>query len=154
MIEGARAILLALLAGWIDASGFLQLNGLFQSFMSGNTTQLGVAIARGHWSTVFRITSVVALFVFGVIGGEWAAAIGSRPLVLGGESVLLWMGAPLSLALRCRAASSRARSLARSPGCTGASRPSLLPPPRCPSLPCGPRYGAGAQEVTSADAQS
>jgi uncharacterized membrane protein YoaK (UPF0700 family) len=87
------AILLACLAGWIDAAGFLRLNGVFLSFMSGNTTQLGVAIARANSSSVLLIASVVALFVFGVFGGEWAAAIGSRPLVLGGESVLLWMGA-------------------------------------------------------------
>lgn len=87
------AILLAWLAGWIDAAGFLRLNGLFFSFMSGNTTQLGIAIASGKWSTVFLIASIVALFVFGVFSGEWAAAIGSRPLVLGAESVLLWMGA-------------------------------------------------------------
>jgi uncharacterized membrane protein YoaK (UPF0700 family) len=87
------AILLAWLAGWVDAAGFLRLNGIFPSFMSGNTTQLGVALARGHGSTVLLITSVVGLFVFGVIGGEWAAAIGSCPLVLGAECVLLWIGA-------------------------------------------------------------
>jgi uncharacterized membrane protein YoaK (UPF0700 family) len=86
-------VLLAWLAGWIDAAGYLRLNGVFLSFMSGNTTQLGVALAKGHGSTVFLITSVVVLFVVGVIAGEWAAAIGARPLVLGGESVLLWMGA-------------------------------------------------------------
>jgi uncharacterized membrane protein YoaK (UPF0700 family) len=87
------AILLAWLAGWVDAAGFLRLNGIFLSFMSGNTTQLGVAIAKGHGSTVLLITSVVGLFVLGVFGGEWAAAIGSRPLVLGAECGLLWIGA-------------------------------------------------------------
>jgi uncharacterized membrane protein YoaK (UPF0700 family) len=87
------AILLAWLAGWVDAAGYLRLNGLFLSFMSGNTTQLGVAVAKGRGSTVFLITSVVALFILGVVGGEWASAVGSRPLVLGGECLLLWVGA-------------------------------------------------------------
>ncbi|ENT26150.1 hypothetical protein C037_02981 [Brucella suis 63/198] len=32
-------------AGFVDAIAFLQLGGFFASFMSGNTTQLGTAIA-------------------------------------------------------------------------------------------------------------
>lgn len=39
------AIGLAAQAGFIDALGFLKLGGLFVSFMSGNSTRLGVGIA-------------------------------------------------------------------------------------------------------------
>lgn len=38
---------LALLAGYVDAIGFLRLGGLFVSFMSGNSTRLAVALV-GH----------------------------------------------------------------------------------------------------------
>ena len=42
-----RALQLGLsgLAGLLDATGFLIANGYFVSFMSGNTTQLGVRIS-------------------------------------------------------------------------------------------------------------
>ena len=33
---------LTAVAGWVDAIGFLRLGGLYTSFMSGNTTHLGV----------------------------------------------------------------------------------------------------------------
>jgi uncharacterized membrane protein YoaK (UPF0700 family) len=87
------AVLLAWLAAWVDAAGFLRFKGVFPSFMSGNTTQLGVAVAGSHRSTALLIASVVGLFVLGVVGGEWADVLGSRPLVLGVESALLWTGA-------------------------------------------------------------
>ena len=41
------AIALAAQAGFIDALGFLKLGGLFVSFMSGNSTRLGVGLATG-----------------------------------------------------------------------------------------------------------
>ncbi|RYY14025.1 MAG: DUF1275 domain-containing protein, partial [Cytophagaceae bacterium] len=40
------------LAGFVDAYSFIQFKELFVSFMSGNTTSLGVAVAQhdtGHW---------------------------------------------------------------------------------------------------------
>jgi len=37
--------MLAGLAGYVDSLGFLHLGGVFVSFMSGNTTQLGTALA-------------------------------------------------------------------------------------------------------------
>ncbi|MET0229353.1 MAG: DUF1275 family protein, partial [Rhodanobacteraceae bacterium] len=33
-------------AGYVDAVGYLSLGGFFVSFMSGNSTQLGVGIAQ------------------------------------------------------------------------------------------------------------
>ncbi len=50
----ALAIGLSMLAGYVDAIGFIQLGGFFVSFMSGNSTRLGVG-------------GLIALFVIGVI---------------------------------------------------------------------------------------
>jgi uncharacterized membrane protein YoaK (UPF0700 family) len=67
------AALLAALAGYIDAVGFLQLGGFFVSFMSGNSTRLGVGAALGDLTIVATAGGLIGLFVLGVIGGVLAA---------------------------------------------------------------------------------
>jgi uncharacterized membrane protein YoaK (UPF0700 family) len=47
----ALACALSALAGYVDGIGFLHLGGLFVSFMSGNSTRMGVSLAEGHWSS-------------------------------------------------------------------------------------------------------
>jgi uncharacterized membrane protein YoaK (UPF0700 family) len=46
----ALACALSALAGYVDGIGFLHLGGLFVSFMSGNSTRMGVSLAQGDWS--------------------------------------------------------------------------------------------------------
>src|SRR5690349_21813029 len=41
------AVALSALAGYVDGIGFLHLGGLFVSFMSGNSTRMGVSLADG-----------------------------------------------------------------------------------------------------------
>jgi len=67
------AALLAALAGYVDAVGFLQLGGFFVSFMSGNSTRLGVGAALGDLTIVATAGGLIALFVVGVIGGVLVA---------------------------------------------------------------------------------
>ena len=43
----ALACALSALAGYVDGIGFLHLGGLFVSFMSGNSTRMGVSLAQG-----------------------------------------------------------------------------------------------------------
>lgn len=43
----ALAAALAALAGYVDASGFLSTGGYFVSFMSGNSTRLGIGVDFG-----------------------------------------------------------------------------------------------------------
>jgi len=51
----ALACALSALAGYVDAIGFLHLGGLFVSFMSGNSTRLGVSLADGQWETAAEV---------------------------------------------------------------------------------------------------
>jgi uncharacterized membrane protein YoaK (UPF0700 family) len=69
---------LAALAGAVDASGLSLLKDLFVSFMSGNTTSLGVALASGDWPRVGLIGGIVAAFVAGAIAGTVLAHAAGR----------------------------------------------------------------------------
>ncbi|SHG36363.1 YoaK family protein [Bradyrhizobium erythrophlei] len=63
------ACALSALAGYVDAIGFLHLNGMYVAFMSGNSTRLGVSLAAGHWSNAAEALGVIALFVIGAAAG-------------------------------------------------------------------------------------
>lgn len=61
----------AALAGFIDALGFVQLGGLFVSFMSGNSTRFAVGMQHAPLSLVSLLPAVmILLFVLGVMGGR------------------------------------------------------------------------------------
>lgn len=96
--EVALAVTLSGVAGYVDAIGFLKLGGFFVSFMSGNSTRLGVALATAHWTAALTVVGLVAAFVAGVVlGALTARALGEarRSPVLLLEAVLLAAGAIL-----------------------------------------------------------
>nr|WP_083916267.1 YoaK family protein [Methylobacterium sp. B34] len=64
------AIALAALAGCADSIGFLEFSQLFMSFMSGNTTRFGVAVANADWENVSRVASTICMFCFGAFPGD------------------------------------------------------------------------------------
>jgi uncharacterized membrane protein YoaK (UPF0700 family) len=66
----ALACALSALAGYVDGIGFLHLGGMFVSFMSGNSTRLGVHLAEGDWSNAAGAIGVIALFVAGAAAGS------------------------------------------------------------------------------------
>jgi uncharacterized membrane protein YoaK (UPF0700 family) len=66
----ALACALSALAGYVDGIGFLNLGGLFVSFMSGNSTRMGVSLAQGHWSNTAEALGLIALFVIGAAAGS------------------------------------------------------------------------------------
>lgn len=73
--ERVIAIGLTALAGFVDAIGFIELGGYFVSFMSGNSTRLGVGLESGL-SNALLPAALVGLFVAGVVigtlAGQWA----------------------------------------------------------------------------------
>jgi uncharacterized membrane protein YoaK (UPF0700 family) len=91
----------AALAGYVDAAGFLSANSYFVSFMSGNTTRLGVDLATAPASAAMPAL-LIAGFVIGVFGGAliaaWSGAqrkfavLGTVALLLGGAAVAEMVG--------------------------------------------------------------
>lgn len=78
------AIFLAATAGFVDAIGFIELGGFFVSFMSGNSTRLGVGIAE-RGSDAATAALLILAFLVGVMGGSLAghaAKAWRRPAVL------------------------------------------------------------------------
>lgn len=63
----AAAICLAALAGFVDALAFTSLGGFFASFMSGNSTRLGVSVGTGEWGNALVAGGLILSFVSGVI---------------------------------------------------------------------------------------
>jgi uncharacterized membrane protein YoaK (UPF0700 family) len=64
------ACALSALAGYVDGIGFLHLGGLFVSFMSGNSTRMGVSLAAGEWRPAAEALGLIALFVLGAACGS------------------------------------------------------------------------------------
>jgi uncharacterized membrane protein YoaK (UPF0700 family) len=102
MLESRRNLLLACalsaLAGYVDGIGFLHLGGLFVSFMSGNSTRMGVSLADANWSAAVEALSLIALFVLGAACGS-LIVLGrgqhSQSRLLLAEAVLLAVAAIL-----------------------------------------------------------
>jgi uncharacterized membrane protein YoaK (UPF0700 family) len=70
--ERVLAVCLSTLAGYVDAIGFLHLGGYFVSFMTGNSTRLGVGLLDDPAQALLPL-GLVALFVGGVILGSLVA---------------------------------------------------------------------------------
>jgi uncharacterized membrane protein YoaK (UPF0700 family) len=90
------AVLLAWVAGSVDAIGFLALVHLFTAHMSGNTVGMGAYLGHGQWREAVRRGSPIPFFVCGVVFGAavatFAARRGLRPFfapVLALETALL-----------------------------------------------------------------
>jgi len=91
------ALGLAGLAGLVDATGFVVAGGYFTSFMSGNTTRMGVELVERP-ALALAPLGLIACFLAGVISG---AVIGRRVsshrkrVLLGLVAALLGAGAGL-----------------------------------------------------------
>lgn len=90
---------LALIAGFVDAIGFIETGGLFVSFMSGNSTQAGVDVFDGNAQVAVLSVYLIVAFVVGVVLAGIAAARtrDHRPFVVGGAAVALALVAVLDL---------------------------------------------------------
>lgn len=91
------ALGLAGLAGLVDATGFVVAGGYFTSFMSGNTTRLGVELAQSPALALVPL-GLIAAFLAGVIGGAMIGrCVGGRrkPVLLAIITIMLASGAGL-----------------------------------------------------------
>ncbi|MGO4175168.1 YoaK family protein [Bosea sp. TAF32] len=66
------------LAGFVDALGFLSLSGFFVSFMTGNTTRLGIELAGRHAGGIVLAATILGLFVLGVVCGSLIGHFGRQ----------------------------------------------------------------------------
>ncbi|MFD2940334.1 MULTISPECIES: YoaK family protein [Flavobacterium] len=62
------AIFLAFIAGFLDAAGFLKWK-IYVSFISGNSTQLGIAFSSGKSAIIISSLAIIVCFVFGIYAG-------------------------------------------------------------------------------------
>ena len=93
----ALAVCLSALAGFVDAVAFINLGGFFVSFMSGNSTRLGVGLAQSAANAGVAF-GLIATFVAGVVLGSLLgrrAGARRRVVVLAAVAVLLAIAAVL-----------------------------------------------------------
>ncbi len=101
MVELSRrrllfSVYLSAIAGFVDSIGFLSIGGYFLSFMSGNTTRLGVEAGKLDYLSALTISGIVGLFIIGVITGSIAgkkAGRNGRNMVLLIVTILLLLSA-------------------------------------------------------------
>lgn len=103
MPKFSAATALTALAGFNDAVGYSALGHLYLSFMSGNSTHFGMALAGGDWPGVLLAGSIILMFVVGtsigtMIGDSFPQSMAQR--ILGIEIVIMlwamvgsWLGA-------------------------------------------------------------
>jgi uncharacterized membrane protein YoaK (UPF0700 family) len=63
------SLVIAAVAAYVDATGFLLYSGIYLSFMSGNSTRAAVLVARGDWPQLAPVIGVIPTFVLGVTIG-------------------------------------------------------------------------------------
>lgn len=76
-----RIALLGMIAGYGNALGFVELGGVFVGAMTGNTTDMGAALASGDWPHGLKVAAIVAVFFIsavlaGVVRRLWLPARG------------------------------------------------------------------------------
>jgi len=67
-IQERLAIYLAFIAGYIDATGLIKWK-IYVSFMSGNTTQLGVALSTDKDGVIMTSVIAISCFLLGIYAG-------------------------------------------------------------------------------------
>ena len=63
----AWAVLLSVVAGFVDAVCYLSLGRAFAANMTGNLVELGIAAADGHWRQSLWLGSIIVAFLAGVL---------------------------------------------------------------------------------------
>lgn len=61
---------LGLIAGYVDAVGYVELRGIFTAAMTGNATTFGISLADGNWFRAASVGTVLGLFFCGALGAS------------------------------------------------------------------------------------
>lgn len=132
------AVLLTGVAGYVDAVSFLAFGGVYASFMSGDTTQLGAALGQGERGPAILFLSVAALFVTGVVAGRVLWSLSRR---WGRSAVLLLVALLLAGAAASTRTSGSAAALILAVLAMGAQNAVIH---RAGSAPVSPTFVTGA----------
>lgn len=89
-------------AGFVDVIAFLQLGGFFASFMSGNTTQLGIGLAGhvGVWGQImvwFPAALIILFFAGAFLGTLMMSVFAHNGSIFVLCGVLILLGAVIAL---------------------------------------------------------
>jgi uncharacterized membrane protein YoaK (UPF0700 family) len=103
-----RVLSLGLVAGYVDALGFLDLNGIYTAAMTGNTVQLGIAFVREQWPHFAVVAATLGAFFCGGLFSSFIRRCLSHPalellmmaaLVLTAQAVRLYVPNPVAIEL-------------------------------------------------------
>jgi len=96
------ATALTAVSGFADSIGYMELGRLYVSFMSGNSTRLGMMIAGADWSGALLAVTIIATFVAGSAAGTFigdragraglARVLGAEWIIVACTVVLAWFG--------------------------------------------------------------
>jgi uncharacterized membrane protein YoaK (UPF0700 family) len=93
-----RAALLCLIAGYVDAIGYIDYDRVFAANMTGNTVLLSISVAEGDWALALTRALTLASFLIGALAAEFIKRAGFRPtlpLLLSGAPLVLVYAVPL-----------------------------------------------------------
>ena len=112
-IPARRILSLALVAGYVDALGFFDLNEIYTAAMTGNTIQLGIAFVHEQWAQLAVVGTTLGAFFCGALFSSfirrrlphaaWVLLI-MAPLLLAAQAVRLFAPNPAAIELPLLAA--------------------------------------------------
>jgi len=96
------ATALTAVSGFADSIGYMELGRLYVSFMSGNSTRLGMMIAGADWSGALLAVTIIATFVAGSAAGTFigdragrtglSRVLGAEWIIVACSVTLAWLG--------------------------------------------------------------
>lgn len=86
---------LSLIAGFVDAVGWITFGGVFLAFMSGNTTRMGVEAMRGDGAAALQAGLPILAFLAGAVLGAILRRHAGLAALLATEAALLATAAAL-----------------------------------------------------------
>lgn len=97
----AFGLVLTMVAGYVDAIGFIRLGGLYTSLVSGNLVQFAIALGQDALVVAMLPALLIGFFLIGaVVGNLLAALIPARwvtPAILGLEASAICVAASLAI---------------------------------------------------------